>query len=160
MKQDQILNMFLDNIQKILYPQEWIDIDFKLSKTELFTMLIVDRHGEVIMSNIANSLNISMSTATGIVDRLVSKNYLKRERSTNDRRIVVIKLSQEGKEIISNLKDTLNHYISNIYETLTDEEVKLLSKIILKVIRVFSDEDKQDNVENENKKTIKKINIE
>ena len=36
-------------------------------------MLFVDRYEEIIMSRIAEYINVPMSTATGIVERLVKK---------------------------------------------------------------------------------------
>lgn len=160
MKQNQILNIFLDNIQKIFYPEEWIDIDLKLSKTELFTMFIVDRQGEVTMGTISNKINISMSTATGIVDRLVNKEYLKRERSESDRRVVVIKLTEDGMKILGEIKNTFNYYIDTVYESLTDEEIKVLSKIVLRVIDVFNSKVKEKDTKEEKEQIIKKISIE
>lgn len=160
MKQDQIINMILDNMKNLFYPEEWLEIDMKLSKTELFTMLIVDRYGEAIMSKISSEINVSMSTATGIVDRLVKKKYLKRERSESDRRIVLIKLTDKGYKTIEALKDSMSMYLNTIYESLTEEEIKALSGIIIKIINIFSGQQEIKEPEKKEKSTIKKIEIE
>lgn len=159
-KQDKIIEMILDNMKNIFYPEEWLQIDMKLSKTELFAMLIVDRHGEVIMSKISDEINISMSTATGIVDRLVKKKYLVRERSQLDRRVVQIKLTEKGQKIIEDLKSSINEYLSKIYESLTDEEIKVISRIFIKVINAISDKEKAESQQNKEKPKIKSITIE
>lgn len=159
-KQDKIIEMILDNMKNIFYPEEWLQIDMKLSKTELFAMLIVDRHGEVIMSKISDEINISMSTATGIVDRLVKKKYLVRERSQLDRRVVQIKLTEKGQKIIEDLKSSINKYLNKIYESLTDEEIKVISRIFIKVINAISDKEEAESQQNKEKPKIKSITIE
>lgn len=68
MKEDALLDLFIDNLRKFFYPEEWIKIDLTLSKTELLALLIVDRHGEIIMSQIADYVRVPLCTATGIVN--------------------------------------------------------------------------------------------
>ena len=160
MKQDKIIDMILDNIKKLFYPEEWLQLDMKMSKFELFAMLVVDRHGEVIMSKISDEINVSMSTATGIVDRLVKKKYLIRERSELDRRIVLIKLTEKGKNTIENLKNSISKYLNRMYEILTEEEIKTIGNIFIKVINVFNSDDKIQNQQSKEEPTIKKIEIE
>lgn len=155
-------DLFFQNIKKLFYPEEWIKLDLSFSKSELFTMLLVDKQGEVIMSQIAEDIHIPMSTATGMVERLVKLGYLMRERSELDRRIVVIKLTDEGKTLINGLKEMVSQYVHRINESLTKEEISLLSKIFTKVIDIINDvgeEQQASESEAENNK-IKKIEIE
>lgn len=49
------------------------------------------------MSNLADSLRIEASTATRAVDRLVADRLAVRERSTEDARVVVVSLTDEGR---------------------------------------------------------------
>lgn len=159
-EQNKIMDMILDNIKKLFFPEDWLQIDMKLSKTELFAMFIVDRYGEVIMSKISDEINVSMSTATGIIDRLVKKKYLKRERSELDRRIVLIMLTEKGQKTIADLKDTMGNYLNRIYETLTDEEIRVLGNVFIKVLNTLGNDEKAENQQNEEKPTIKKIEVE
>ncbi|WP_243414717.1 MarR family winged helix-turn-helix transcriptional regulator [Sporosalibacterium faouarense] len=160
MEQDKVIKIILDNMKKLFYPEEWLEIDIKLSKSELFAMLIVDRYGEVIMSKISNEINISMSTASGIVDRLVKKKYLKRERSDLDRRIVLIKLTKKGQNTIETLKKSINKYLNIIYESLTDEEIKVLTNVLIKVMDALSKSNEEKNTQNKEKSKVEKIEIE
>ncbi len=140
---NNLYNLFFDNIKKVFYPEEWLEYDTAFSKSELMTMLLVERQGEMIMSQIAEYINLPMSTTSGIVDRLVRSGYLRRERSEEDRRIVVIKLAEEGKLIIGRLKETILEYINKISQSLTEEEIQLLIKIFHKIIRVIDEDDKK-----------------
>lgn len=158
MKENPLLNFLIDNLQKVFYPEDWIKIDLSLSKTELLTLLIVDRHGEIIMSQIADYIRVPLSTATGIVDRLVKNGYLKRERSESDRRIVAIQLTESGSTILKEFKGGITNYIDKIDQSLTEEERTLLFNLFMKITKVLG----QDSIEGENtdKTPMKMINIE
>lgn len=47
------------------------------------------------ISELAKEMGIPASTFTGIMDRLVEKNYIMRERNEEDRRIVTIKIKDK-----------------------------------------------------------------
>ena len=138
---EDLMDLVFDNLKVLLYPQEWTSIDLEFSKSELFALLIVDRHREVIMSKIAEYINAPMSTANGIIERLVKKGYLDRDRSETDRRIVVIRLTEEGKSLVNGLKNIVLEYIKLIYDALDDEERRLIFKIFDKITRIIAQKD-------------------
>ena len=49
------------------------------------------------MSNIAEILDVPMSTLTNIVDKLVERKYLSREHGGDDRRVINVMLGDNGK---------------------------------------------------------------
>lgn len=82
----------LDIEEKCLGVGEFSD----LSITE---MHIIDNIGidkERNMSNTAKDLRITSGTLTTAIDNLIKKGYVVRRRSSNDRRVVMIKLTDKG----------------------------------------------------------------
>lgn len=143
MKEENIYDFFIDNLRKFFFPEELIALDFALSKVELLTLLSIDRHGEIIMSQIADYIAVPLSTATGVIDRLVKNGYLERERSDSDRRIVTVHLADKGQQIIDQFKDKILIYMANIQNALTDDEKNLLYKLILKIMDILQKTDLQ-----------------
>jgi DNA-binding MarR family transcriptional regulator len=156
---EDIYDLFFNKLKKLLYPEEWISLDLDFSKSELFTMLLVDRNGEIIMSKIADYVNVSMSTANGIVERLIKKGLLSRDRSDSDRRIVVIRLTEEGKNLVNELKKVVLEYIGLIFEALDDEERKLIFKIFNKITDIIDSKAKKSTGDDP-ANTLRKIDIE
>lgn len=68
-----------------------------LSITEIHTIEAVGLYGSKTMSEVAAELGITMGTLTIAVDKLIKKDYLERNRSSSDRRIVNVKLTKRGK---------------------------------------------------------------
>lgn len=157
---DELIDLFAENIKKLFFPEEWINLDLKFSKSEIFTLLLLDKRKEITMTELADNINAPMSTATGIADRLVKNNYIKRERSKEDRRIVVLKITDSGNELVGNLKDVISKYINVIMNDLTDEEKQFLTKIIFKIINIMQSQKGDMVSKNKNEEKIEKIDIE
>jgi MarR family transcriptional regulator, organic hydroperoxide resistance regulator len=157
---EDFYELVFENLKRIAFPQEWLAIDISMSKQEVFTMMVADRLKEATMGQLSDQMNFPMSTATGIVDRLVKKGYIKRDKSESDRRIVVISLTEKGKAFIDDLKTNILAYIKKAYDILDEEEKKYLFKIFNKVsssLQQFTaevDQDKKDRAR------VRKIEIE
>lgn len=157
---DNIVDLLIDNIKKLFFPEEWIKIDLKFSKSEIFTMLFLDKRKEITMTELVEYINSPMSTATGIVDRLVKNGYIKRGRSERDRRIVILRLTEDGSQLIKRLKDMILKYINIVVEDLTEEEKQFLTRIMLKIMHNFQTKLQTNIPSEENRNEVKKIDIE
>lgn len=51
------------------------------------------------MGELSGKLGLALSTVTGIIDRLVERELVTRDRSEDDRRIVVVKLTPRGRKM-------------------------------------------------------------
>jgi DNA-binding MarR family transcriptional regulator len=156
-----IIDLLLDNIKKIVFPEDWLNLDRTLSKQEFFAMMLINREGEIIMSQIADYVNISMSTATGIIDRLVKNGYCTRRRSESDRRVVMIALTKKAEKIIDDIKEIGSGYFDRIIEALTPDEQQFLFSIVAKIFNVLKHEDTPTDkgLKKESKKGVQKIAI-
>lgn len=157
---DSIVDLLIENIKKLFFPEEWIELDMKFSKFELFTMLFLDKRKEITMTELVDYINSPMSTATGIVDRLVKNGYVNRERSETDRRVVILRLTEVGSQLIKKLKDMISEYLSMVLDDLTEEEKKFMTGIALKVMNKFQAKLSRTTLDVQNNNDIRKIEIE
>lgn len=129
-----IYEFVLDNIRKVMMPEELISIDLSVSKFELLALLLVQRQKYSTMGDLAQSMAVPMSTATGVTDRLVKKGLLARGSSTEDRRVVTVSLTAEGIALVVKFNDHFHNLIARVRNTVTDEEFKLMLELMRKVI--------------------------
>ena len=99
----QILKLSEDIFQviKLGVPAEWLLSDMTVA--QLRVLLLLHTEGRSRMSSIAASLDIAVSTATGIIDNLVKKKLVVRREDTEDRRVVICALSPQGQQIINRI---------------------------------------------------------
>lgn len=157
---EEFYDEILGHIRRFAFPEEWIAIDIAMSKQELFTMLTVDKLKETTMGQLADDMNFPMSTATGIIDRLVRKGYIERGRSDSDRRIVVISLTDQGTAFVENIKTMILSYIKKAYEALDEEERKTILRIADKVSASFLKRDEEAGQSDKENSRVRKITIE
>ena len=110
-----------------------VDLTKDIDKQDLHLIGFIGEKGDVIMRDIAEFLDIPFSTATGIVDKLVSKGYLERVHSEYDRRTVLVKLNKLGEQrcaIFNEMKDEMGEFMLKL---LSNEEKERLISILEKI---------------------------
>lgn len=68
--------------------------------------------------------------ATRLMDKLCDKNLIERERCENDRRVVFVKITTQGLELLSTIDEDKS---PSFLEKLSDEEANTLSKLLDKI---------------------------
>lgn len=131
---NEIYKFIMDNVQKIVLPEELIKIDLSLSKIELLALIQAGKYQSITMTSLAQGTSVPMSTATGIVDRLVKKGLLKRGKSEEDRRVVTVSLTEGGRALAGDLEMHFYNIIGRVRETLTEEEFETGLRLARKVI--------------------------
>jgi DNA-binding MarR family transcriptional regulator len=154
-----VSDWIFDNARRLFFPEELLRLDSSLSKTELVTLIFVERKGDLTMSSLAEHLDVRMSTATGIVDRLVKEKYLERERNDADRRIVTVRLSDKGKSMIGGLKERLTGYIDAVRDALSEEELGHLVALAVKIISAIETKSLGELMAEERTQALRKIAI-
>ncbi len=82
----------------------------ELSFTHSHILSVLDRHGEMPMSRLAEMLDVSLSNASGVIDRLEDRGFVERVRVTDDRRVVHVRATDLGRTALTRaevLKDGL-----------------------------------------------------
>lgn len=82
---------------------------------------------------ISERLDIDKPTASGIINRLIDKNYIEKTPNPNDRRSFILKLTKESKAKLPSLEKINSLVISDAIEGLTDEEIEIFSNTIVKI---------------------------
>ena len=102
-------------------PEEWFDLE--LTMPQLRVLFVLLQNGDSRMGTLASQLGISLSSATGLADRLVEKKLLDRWVDPDDRRSVICRLSQSGRELAERLLYSRRSWWEERLAALTEEEV-------------------------------------
>jgi DNA-binding MarR family transcriptional regulator len=104
-----------------------------ISITEIHTIEAVGMYGSKTMSEVAQTLNITMGTLTTAVDKLIKKGYMERSRSDSDRRIVNVSLTKRGKLAYRIHEKFHMDMVRAIMEDFTPEEEDILLRGLRKL---------------------------
>jgi DNA-binding MarR family transcriptional regulator len=75
-----------------------------VSMTHLHVMWRLEESGELPMSRLAEFLDVSLSNATGLIDRMAERGLIERTRLDDDRRVVLVGLTPAGKEMLDEIQ--------------------------------------------------------
>jgi len=108
-----------------------------LTITEMHTIHAVGDERPRTMTEVSRDLNITMGTLTTGVDKLIKKGYLVRKRTEEDKRVVLVELTEKGIEA-KKMHDTFHRdMISSVIETMNDKEEAILIQALEKLIGFF-----------------------
>ena len=77
-----------------------------VSMSQMHVLWLLQHHGEVPMSRLAELLGVSLSNATGIIDRMEEHGFIERVRVPDDRRVVLVRPAEAGLRAFSETEST------------------------------------------------------
>ena len=131
-----LVNLFRDVMdleQRAIITSEYHDI----TNNDMHVIEAVDMEGARNMTSVAKTLGVTTGTLTIAVNSLVKKGYVERVRSEEDRRVVLISLSEKGRKAYLHHQRFHEQMIEAIVEELSAEEQVVLEKALVKLDRFF-----------------------
>jgi DNA-binding MarR family transcriptional regulator len=109
--------------------------EYELSPPQLGALKALDPEHPVAMSELAGILGCDNSNVTGIVDRLEYRGLVERRPAEHDRRVKLLALTDEGRQLRTSIGDRL-HAPPRELETLSQADQRSLRDILQ---RAFED---------------------
>jgi DNA-binding MarR family transcriptional regulator len=111
-----------------------------LTAPQLLVMQAIEREGQPSTSALAKSIVVSQATVTRIIDRLESAGLVRREKSSRDKRIVNISLTDIGRQKLKNAPEPLQAGFIRRYRELEDWEQHMLRSSLLRIAQMMDAE--------------------
>ena len=126
---DVLVNLFRDIMdleQKAIITDEFKDI----SNNDMHIIDAIGEDGCKSMSTVAKALSVTVGTLTIAINSLVKKGYVSRERSEEERRVVLLSLSEKGKRAFLHHKKFHDAMIRKVLEGLNEQGTEVLVKAL------------------------------
>ncbi|MBQ1274411.1 MAG: MarR family transcriptional regulator [Cellulosilyticum sp.] len=156
---EEMLFKYIDEFKMVLFPEQWFNIFLECSKNEILALLLIYKEQMVNMSEVAEYINAPLNTATGVISRLEKRKLVERTRDCQDKRVVKISLTNEGRIYFNQEKKLLMKYFIALMGQLSGEEKQALASVMDKVIKLFKEGIPEESTEKKPSK-IRRIHIE
>lgn len=137
-----VLNeLLVDLFHDILEIEEKVlrDHGSDLSITEMHTIHAVGEGKPRTMTEISRDLNVTMGTLTTGIDKLIRKGYVVRKRTEEDKRIVLVELTEKGVEA-KRMHDAFHQdMINTVISGLDDQEEAVLVESLRRLMGFFDE---------------------
>ena len=114
--------------------------EFKdLTITEMHLIENIGYSTERTMSDTAKAVKVTSGTLTTAIDNLIKKGYVERRRSSEDRRVVKIRLTEKGKAAYKSHEDFHKDLVISALQQLNSEEEEVLIRVLTNIDKFFSE---------------------
>ena len=135
---------FIDEIRELLSSDIWNNILLNCSKNEVFVFWLLYRKENVNMTEIAEYIHVPLNTATGIIAKMEKKGYIIRDRLKEDKRVVVVRLTEQGIAQVKALVDEITYYAVQTITEFSQEEMQLFFRMAKRFTNVLKKERKKE----------------
>jgi len=104
------------------------------------------------LTELAEEWNVSLPTMSSTVQTLVERGWLDRDRSSDDRREVTLRMTNEGRRVLASEHRRLTEWVAAKMESLDPRDVKRVERALDILLALFEkshrglDESMQQNV--------------
>ncbi len=117
------------------YSQE-VSQEFGITGPQLWALKTIYAVESLSLSELSQKMYLHPSTVTGVVDRLEKKGYVFRDRGQKDRRVIQVRLTPEGKELVKKAPNPVQGKMIYGLRKMKPEELKKIHESIEKLSEI------------------------
>ncbi|MTK04506.1 MarR family transcriptional regulator [Micromonospora sp. CP22] len=107
----------------------------RISTVQLRAVMLVERHDGINLRRLATGLDMLLSSASRLCDRLVAAGMLEREPGRADRREISLHLTDAARRLLAELRDDRRRHLAAVLADMPPESREAL----LRGLRAFDD---------------------
>ncbi|HYK95136.1 MAG TPA: MarR family transcriptional regulator [Candidatus Dormibacteraeota bacterium] len=111
-----------------------------VSLSQMHVLWLLQHHGAMSMSRLADLLDVSMSNATGLIDRMEEHGLIERVRVPDDRRIVLVRPAAAGLQALSETESSKRERMRGVIGRLPASEQPIVLAALRSLRRALSAE--------------------
>ena len=112
----------------------------KITLPQFLILEFLHRQGECKMKDLALFMYVSTAAVTGIVDRLVRYGYVARVYQPQDRRIINIKLTVKGIDLVKKINQQRRQMVIKVFGRISQDERESYLKILMRIRDILTEE--------------------
>ena len=105
----------------------------KITLPQFLILEFLHHSGELKMTDLATFMHVTTAAITGIGDRLVRGGYLVRAYDSDDRRIIKVRLTAKGSELVRKVSEQRRHMVIKIFGKLSEEDRQDYLRILMQI---------------------------
>lgn len=120
-------------LREVAGRQQVVFAKLPLTIPQIVLLEFLAEKGSCQMKELAKVLNVTMSAVTPIVDKMIGLKVVKRERSTEDRRVVNVTLLPKGAQMAEDVRESRRTCMNELFSALSEDEKNEYIRILKKV---------------------------
>ncbi|KPV49435.1 hypothetical protein SE17_32645 [Kouleothrix aurantiaca] len=106
-----------------------------LTLPQMVTLLAIHDSGRCRMGDLADATMQSGGTLTGIVDRLIADGLVERVRSSNDRRVIEVALTETGRARVEEVTFARQNNMERVLSTFSERQAEQFEQLLTRFLQ-------------------------
>ncbi|MFQ6672120.1 MAG: MarR family winged helix-turn-helix transcriptional regulator [Candidatus Tectimicrobiota bacterium] len=123
-------------VERFIYAEATTGPSAELSRQEIIAVRLLGFHGRRTMTRLAAEAGVAGATMTGIVDKLVARGLVRRQRRSGDRRVVEVTLTPRGEEVFADILELHMRLAREMLLALDEGEQEAMLMTLRKIVGV------------------------
>ena len=98
-----------------------------VSFPQFFLLAYLSSEDYLTMSDIAKKMGHSTAASTGLVDRLEKLNYVERTHAAEDRRKIMVRITNRGTSLVARMRGEIASSLSDVMAEMDEEESDIVA---------------------------------
>ncbi len=110
----------------------------RLSLRQLSALTMIESE-QTTLGDVARRLMVTPAVVTGLIDRLERRGYVRRVNSTDDRRRVLLALTDEGRAAAESVSSSLREEMASALSSFSPSDLEQLDRSLAKLTPIAND---------------------
>ncbi len=111
----------------------------EITLPQMWALQHLSSRGGCPMNELAYSLGISRPSATGLIDRLIAQQLVRREGDRRDRRIIWVRISPKGQRVLDNIWEQKRRTLSRVFGQVSPADRAQYLATLERVVHILGD---------------------
>jgi DNA-binding MarR family transcriptional regulator len=137
----EVISNIMDNIRRVFQilneQSQRIKQETGLTGPQIWAIRVIHEHGPINIADIARRMYLHPTTVLRIVDKLEARGLVSRNRSKDDRRVVWLKLTQDGRELVESTPEVVQGLLGARLEGVDLNDLAEIDEGIGHLVKLF-----------------------
>lgn len=133
----EVVNDIRRIFQVLAEQSKKIESETGLTGSQLWVVKILEESSPMKISDLARRMYLNPATMVGLLDKLEAKKLVNRVRSAEDRRVVYIELTEQGRELVNRSPEVAKNLLVKELELISANELQTITEGLKSVVRIL-----------------------
>ena len=131
----------VDRARRQYEVEVWMDLPLTIA--QLKSLFFITNQGSTNSGKLAAALGVTPTNVTGIIDRLVKQGIVSRSNDAQDRRVLLLRATGKGEELVAKLRERRRGYLSEILARLSADEIAILHRGLAALVKAAETQERE-----------------
>jgi len=137
-KRKILIDLLNDVSNRFSYIRDDICVPYGLTSVQSQLIIDIYNNPESKITDLCKRMHKSTNVISPLVNRLIEKGYLIKEKSKSDSRVYFVRITDKSKKIVDDIVQDISDYSLPCFDGITEEQVDLVTLYLKKILEVMN----------------------